>query len=388
MATTEISNKDNIQDSKTSFVEGKIFDAAKKEKKSRNEMERLLQDFQIAVPKIGELIEGAVLAVRAPYLFIDLGPFGMGVVFGREFYETRDLIKNLRTGDKVTVKVLSLEFGDGYAELSLKEAGKEIVWREAQTMKDNATPIDLTVLDVNKGGIILGWKDVQGFLPTSQLKTSHYPRVEGGDKEKILDELKKLIGQTLSVVVIDVDQKENKLIFSEKDVETEELKEAISKYKIGDILEGDITGVMDFGVFVKLDKNMEGLVHISELDWSLVENPASLFKTGDKVNVKVIGIENGKISLSIKALKPDPWNGIKERYNVGDTVFGVVFKFNRYGAYVNIEEGISGLVHISEFGLMEKMKSKLEVGKSYSFKITVFSPESHRLAFKLSDENN
>jgi small subunit ribosomal protein S1 len=360
----------------------------KKKKKFKNVMERLFQDFQIFMPKVGELIEGTVLGIKSPFLFIDLGPFGTGVVFGREFYETRDIIKNLRIGDKVTVKVLDFEFGEGYVELSLREAGKEIIWREAQTMKAEMTPIELPVLDVNKGGIILEWKGVQGFLPTSQLKTAHYPRVEGGDKDKILDELKKLIGKTLSVVIIDVDPKEDKLIFSEKDVETEELKKAISKYEVGDILEGEITGVMDFGVFVKIDKNLEGLVHISELDWSLVENPADLFKVGDKVKVKIISIENGKISLSIKALKSDPWSEIKDKYHVGDTVIGVVFKFNKYGAYVNIEEGISGLVHISEFGSVEKMKSKLEVGKSYPFKVTVFSPEAHRLAFAPLGENS
>src|SRR3989344_2950608 len=135
----------------------------------------------------------------------------------------------------------------------------------------------LPVIDANKGGLILEWKGIQGFLPASQLRLKHYPRVEGGDKEKILDELKKLVGENLVVTIIDSDSQEKKLIFSEQGTEAEEIKEIISKYKVGDIIECDITGIVDFGIFVKIEEGLEGLIHISELDWALVENPADLY---------------------------------------------------------------------------------------------------------------
>jgi small subunit ribosomal protein S1 len=192
------------------------------------------------------------------------------------------------------------------------------------------------------------------------------------------------------VTIIGSDQKEGRIIFSEKKSEAEELKEIINKYKVGDVIEGEITGTVEFGVFIKLEDKLEGLVHISELDWSLVEDPSKLFKVGEKVKAKIIEIKDGKISLSIKALKPNPWDKAKDKYKNGDIVKGVVIKFNKHGALVSIEEGIAGLVHISEFGPPadgeEEMKKKLELGKSYDFQITLFEPKEQKLTLSFLEE--
>jgi len=315
-------------------------------------------------------------------LFVDLSPFRTGVIYGREFNNAKDIIKSLKPGDKIVAKIIEVENEAGYVSLSLKEARGDILWREAEEIQKNKTSLTLVSIDANKGGLIFDWKGIQGFLPASQLKSAHFPRIQDGNKDKIEEELKKLIGEKFKLIIIATNQKEEKLIFSEKGTEMEEIKEMISKYKIGDIMEGEITGVVDFGVFVKIAENLEGLVHISELDWVLVENPADLFKIGQKIKAQIIDIVDGKISLSIKILKPNPWNETKDKYHVGDIAEGIVIKFNRHGALVSIEEGIAGLVHISGFKSETDLRQKLELGKSYLFQISVFEPKEHRLILK------
>ena len=359
--------------------------AKKPVKWQETSMDFLFRALPLNPPKEGDLIDGEVLKQKGSRLFLNIKPFGTGIIYGREFNNARDIVKSLKPGDIVTAKVIKPENEDGYIELSLKEAGQEIKWREAEEAQKKQTVFSLPVIDANKGGLIFNWKGLQGFLPASQLKTNHYPRVEGGDKDKILDELKKLTGQNLSVVIIGVDQKEDKLIFSEKETEAEEIKDMLSKYKIGDVIEGEITGVVDFGVFVKIEDGLEGLTHISELDWGLVEDPANLFKVGDKVPAQIISIKNDKISLSIKALKNNPWTDAKKKYKQNQTVNGVVIRFNKFGTLVSIEEGIAGLAHISEFESEEEMKSKLELGKSYNFKINLFEPDEERLILSLQE---
>ncbi|MDE1988410.1 MAG: S1 RNA-binding domain-containing protein [Patescibacteria group bacterium] len=198
--------------------------------------------------------------------------------------------------------------------------------------------------------------------------------------------MKKLVGQKISVVIISAAPKEGKLIFSEKSPESKDKEKIIEKYKVGDDVEGEVTGVVDFGAFIKIEDGLEGLVHISEINWSLVEDPRSLFKVGDKVKVKIIDIKDGKISLSIKALKENPWKSATKKYKKGDTVSGVVIRFNKYGALASIEEGVAGLVHISEFGSEAKLKENLELGKSYPFKITIFDPKDQKMTLSYGEK--
>jgi small subunit ribosomal protein S1 len=348
-------------------------------KKPVSLMEYLLKSAVLASPKIGDFVEGAVISRKKGIIFVDLGPVGTGIIYGRELIQAKDMLQNIRIGDRITAKITESENEDGYIELSLKEAGQEIIWHEARELAEKKTPLELKVKKANKGGLVMEWEGIEGFLPASQLRTIHYPRIDDGDKDKILEELKKLVGQPLNVVIIAADQDEEKLIFSEKETQTEELKEALSKYKIGQIIEGEITGVVDFGIFVRIEEGLEGLVHISELSWSLVEDPRSLFKVGQKIKAKVIAVEGGKISLSIKALESDPWEKAKEKYKKGDIVQGVVIRISRYGALVAIEEGVAGLAHVSEFGSEKIISEKLELGKTYPFQITLFEPAERRL---------
>lgn len=338
------------------------------------------------LPSVGDLVEGPVIGVEKARLYVDLQPYGTGIIYGKEFASARDVIRKINSGDIIAAKVVDVENKDGYVELSLKEARQAMIWSEAEEAIRNKTALDLAVQDANKGGLILNWQGVAGFLPASQLKAEHYPRVNDGDKDKILGELKKLVGQKISVVIIGAAPKEGKLIFSEKSPEFKGKEKIIERYKIGDDVEGEVTGVVDFGAFIKIEDGLEGLIHISEINWSLVEDPRSIFKVGDKVKVKIIDIKDGKISLSLKALKENPWKEASKKYKKGDTVSGVVIKFNKYGALASIEEGVAGLVHISEFGSEAKLKEKLELGKSYPFKITIFDPKDQKMTLSYSEK--
>ena len=331
-------------------------------------------------PAIDDLVEGSVISIDKGAVYVDLPPFGTGIIYGREFQNARDIIKKINVGDIVAGKVVGVGGKEGYIEISLKEARQAIIWNEAEDAIREKRTFELPITDANKGGLIINWQGITGFLPASQLKPEHYPRISDGDKDKILDELKKLVGEKLSVTIIGVNPKEGKLIFSEKSPETKDKENIVSRYALGDELTGEVTGLVDFGVFVKIEEGLEGLVHISEIDWGLVENPKTMFKIGEKVKVKVIEIKDGKISLSIKALKENPWREAEKKYKKDDVVEGVIIKFNKPGALASIEEGVAGLIHISEFGSEEKLREKLEMGKVYSFKITLFDPKEQKMA--------
>jgi small subunit ribosomal protein S1 len=331
-------------------------------------------------PIIGDLVEGPVIAVDKASVYIDLAPFGTGIIYGREYLSARDVIKKINVGDTVAAKVVDDSHKDGYIELSLKEARQAIIWNEAEVAIREKKVFELLVKEANKGGLLIEWQGIVGFLPASQLKPEHYPHVTDGDKDRILEELKRLVGTRIPVSIITADAKEGKLIFSEKGSEHKEKEKMVSKYEIGDSVEGTVTGVVDFGAFVKLEEGLEGLVHISEIDWGLVEDPRNFLKVGQKIKAKIIEIKDGKISLSLKQLKQNPWVEAGAKYKKDMPVKGVVIKFNKHGALASIEEGVAGLVHVSEFGGEDKLRKALELGKTYDFKITLFDPKDQKMA--------
>jgi small subunit ribosomal protein S1 len=336
--------------------------------------------------QLDEIVEGPVIAIDKAAIYIDLKPFGTGIIYGREFIAARDLIRKTSIGDIVKAKVVDIENDEGYVELSLKEAKQALIWNEADMAIKSKAIFELTIKDANKGGLIIDWQGVSGFLPASQLKPDHYPRVEDSDKDKILQELKKLVGTKIAVTMISANPKDGKLIFSEKDGSPEERQEVISKYAVGDELDCEVTGIVDFGVFLKIEDGLEGLVHISELDWGLVEDPRHLFKLKDKVRAKIIDIKEGKISLSIKALKDNPWKSFESTLKKGDVVKGVVIKYNKHGALVSIKEGVAGLVHHSTFGSEEKLREALQLGRTYPFTVTLFEPKDQRMTLVFGEQ--
>ncbi|MDQ1281790.1 MAG: hypothetical protein QG630_141 [Patescibacteria group bacterium] len=348
-----------------------------------------------------DIVDGTVVAITPTAVYVDLGPVGTGIIYGSEYINTRDLIKKINIGDAITSKIILRENKDGYVDLSLREAKHALIWSEAESILKERKVISIVVKEANKGGLIMEWNGINGFLPSSQLKGENYPKVTDGSKDQILNELKKLIGKRIPVSVIAAIPKEGKLIFTEstenasgeeskktkKDdskKDTKAITKIVSKYNIGDQLEGVVTGVVDFGIFVKIDNEIEGLIHKSEIDWGLVENTKDYAKVGDTIKVEVIEIKDDKISLSMKKLKENPWMAAAKKYKKGDSVDGVIIRFNKHGALVSIEEGVAGLLHISDFESEEKMKQELSLGKIYKFEISLFDGGEEKMTLKLN----
>jgi small subunit ribosomal protein S1 len=351
-------------------------------------MDKYIAETPVA-PQDGEIVSGVVSAIGRARVYIDIAPFGTGLIYGREYMNARDILRKVNVGDSIEAKVVTTDNEDGYIELSLKEARQALIWSDAEAAVKNATVLSLEVKEANKGGLIIDWQGIQGFLPASQLSADNYPRVSDGDKDKILTALNELVGKHLNVVMITADPKEHKLIFSEKGIqEKEEKEEKVSRYEVGNVVDGEVTGAVDFGVFVKLETGLEGLVHISELDWGLVEDTKALYKVGDKVQVKVIEVKDDKISLSIKQLKENPWVTAGKNYKKDQVVDGVVIKYNKHGALASIEEGVAGLVHVSEFETEEKLKEALSLGSVYKFKITLFEPSEQKMTLSYKEANS
>ena len=357
----------------------------------------------VNVIKEDDIVDGIVIAITPTSVYVDLGPVGTGIIYGVEYINARDLIKKTNIGDTITAKIILREDKNGYIDLSLREAKHALIWSEAETILKEKRVLSLVIKEANKGGLIIDWNGINGFLPSSQLKGDNYPKVTDGSKDQILTELKKLIGKRVPVSIIAAIPKEGKLIFSEsvdpiaselsdnkkspsskEKKDTKTLTKIVSKYNIGDIIEGTVTGVVDFGIFVKIDEDIEGLIHKSEIDWGLVENTKDYAKVGEKVKVEVIEIKDDKISLSMKKLKENPWITASKKYKKDDSVNGVVIRFNKHGALVSIEEGVAGLVHISDFESEDKMKEALSLGKVYKFNITLFEGKEEKMTLTLS----
>lgn len=348
-------------------------------------MEKLLEEgnVNIEVPALGDLIKGAVLEFGNNRLYVDLGPLGAGIIIGRELQDGLDTMASLKVGDTIEGIVINPETDDGYIELSLREAGHDKAWDELERKMNELETVGVKIMEANKGGLIVKINGVIGFLPVSQLTTKHYPRVENGDKNRILAILEGYVGQTFSVRVITADREETKLIVSEKAVEAEELQRRIAALHVRDVIEGFVSGVVDFGAFVKFNEDMEGLVHISELAWQRIDDPRDIVKVGQKAKCQIIGIDGDRISLSMKSLKEDPWIKQSKKYAVGQVVEGVVTKLNPFGAFVQLDDAIHGLAHISEFPDDAGLEAYLQPKKSYPFIVLTIEPKEHRLGLAL-----
>ena len=291
----------------------------------------------------GSTINGKVLSVKKNEILIDMGPHGVGLVPRREI----GFGKKYNVGDEVVASVIDPELPNGQALLSLRKAAKERGWDEIQKVVEEGRTLTVTPYEATRGGLLIEFEGVRGFMPVSQLSTEHYPRTS--DKDEILRRLRTMIGTELNAQIIDADQKGNKLIFSEKEAVKDGLADRLTSLKVGDIVEGTVTGVVDFGAFVNVD-GIEGLVHISEISWERVAQVSDKLKVGDKIKAKIISIDKDRLSLSIKQTTPDPWLKEAEQFHVGDTVEGTITRITPFGAFVQISPAVEALVHISELG--------------------------------------
>lgn len=336
--------------------------------------------------RAGEICEVKILQVLRNKIVVDVGGLTLGYIPEQEFSPE---IGELKTGDKIFAYVLTVENDDGYVVLSLRRADREKVTKILQEKLNSGESLQVRVLDANKGGLLCQFGDYEGFLPVSQLASSHYPKVESGNREEILNRLKQFMGKIFQVKILSFDPNSRKLIFSEKAAGDLAQEAKIKEIKIGDILAAEITGIVDFGLFVKAklkeDQEAEGLVHISEASWEHVDDLKKIFKIGQKIKVEVISKDDNRLSFSVKRLQADPWKKLAKIKKVGQIVEGMVTKITPYGAFVKVD-GIDGLVHISEMGEKISDPTKvIEENKTYQFKIVSFEPELHKLSLSLKD---
>ncbi len=338
----------------------------------------------LMIPKQGDVVKGKVISVSKNEVRIDIENYRTGVVRGREIADPSRVFADVQAGDSVEATVVDLENEAGEVELSFRFAGHRKAWDMLQDLFRSGETVAVKVLEASKGGLLVKLNHISGFLPVSQLAPDNYPRVAGGDKSKILEKLKTFTGKSMDVRVIDVNEGEEKLIVSEKAVWEDKQKNVISKFKVGDTVEGEVSALADFGAFVKFDI-LEGLVHISEIAWQRIDHPRDILKVGDTVKAEIIGIEGSKIFLSMKKLVEDPWKRVGDKYKVGEKVMGKVLKINPFGFFVELDPEIHGLAHISELSSkpVADPGEIAKAGETREFMIVSIEPEQHRLGLSI-----
>ncbi len=343
-------------------------------------MKDLLEGTEIEGLNVGDAVEGKVIDIERNGVWLDLGARGTGLVVGKEL----DMSEPIKVGDVLGATILDPEADGGFAVLSLKRVAKEKGWEALEARFSGGEIFNIEAYDANKGGLLVECEGIRGFLPVSQLAAEHYPRVAGADKDEILNRLSSLIGKPLRVRILDINRRESKLIFSEKEALREDTQQRVAQLKVGDVVEGLVTGVVDFGIFLNID-GIEGLVHISEIAWDRVDNPSSYVKVGEKIKAKIIAIDKDKLSLSIKQLSDDPWLAEIKKYKVGDVVEGKATRITPFGAFVQVTPVIEALVHVSELADegTEDPASLVKLGETMQFKVIDIDTESHKLSLSL-----
>jgi len=364
-----------------------------KEKALYSQMDKFLADESNKLKTLskGEIVKGKVVDIRNGIIIVDIGYKSEGIVAGRELKsETLDWT-TLKPTDDILVYVVKPEDDKGQLVLSIRRTQQATLWIKLEKAKTDNEVVEAVVVEANNGGLIveLG-KGVRGFIPTSQLDASRIyasgVRQVGKDiSSEVQKKLNSLIGETIKTRISELNREKNRIILSEKMVTQErdlaQRDETLKKLKEGETLEGTVSGITPYGIFVNA-QGLEGLVHLSELSWDKVENIDKLYVVGDKVNVMVIGVSDGgkRVAYSVKRLQKDPWSEAIAKYKMGDVVDGVVQKVVPYGAFVRIGKGLNGLIHISELSdqLVKDPNDIVKQGQEIKVKIlSISSTERH-----------
>ncbi|MGH7241439.1 MAG: 30S ribosomal protein S1 [Candidatus Saccharimonadales bacterium] len=343
-------------------------------------MDELLAGSDIKELNTGDVVEGTVSSIKKHEVWVDLGARGTGIVMRREIGHGQ----TLELGQTITISVIDPEMEEGYALLSMKRAVKDRGWDELQRAFEANEIVEIVPYDANRGGLLVELEGIRGFLPVSQLAAGHYPRVSGADKDEILQKLNALTNQTLRARILDVSRKDNKLIFSEKEAVKDDMQARFAELKVGDEVEGIVTGVIDFGAFVNVD-GIEGLIHISEISWERVDNPRNYVKVGETVKAKIIAIDKDRLSLSLKQMQEDPWLGEVKAFKKGDTVEGKITRITPFGAFVQISPSVEALVHVSEMGSDDNIDPEkiFQLNEKKEFKVLDIDTENRKIALSL-----
>jgi len=348
--------------------------------KSTVTMDELLEGSDVKQLEAGDVIEGVVSSVKKHEVWIDLGAKGVGVVMRREISHGQVL----EPGQTITVSVIDPELDEGHALLSMKRAAKDRGWDELKRIFDDQEIVEVTPYDANRGGLLVELESIRGFLPVSQLAAGHYPRVSGADKDEILQKLNAFVGKPIRVRVLDVSRKDNKLIFSEKEAVKDYMQARFAELKVGDVVEGVVTGVIDFGAFVNV-QGIEGLIHISEISWERVEDPRDYVKVGENLKAKIIAIDKDRLSLSLKQMTEDPWLKEVKAFNKGDIVEGKITRITPFGAFVQLSPSVEALVHVSEMSDDETVDPQqiFKLNEKKQFKVLDIDADARKIALSL-----
>lgn len=321
---------------------------------------------------IGTLVSGVVFKKKLREIFVELSDYGTGRIYGLEYTKAKNLIGRLKEGDEVIVKITGFDDGEGNYEISLQDITEINKWGKIKNLMRNKEILEVLVIEANKGGLIVKVEGIRGFVPVSQLTPEYYPRIQSDDKNLIFNSLKQLLGKTLALRIIAADPGAQKLILSERAAKSEAYGNELKNYSVGQIISGIVVGISNFGIFVRFHENppIEGLIHVSEIPEKIQVMQEKL-KIGDKIEAKIIKIEEDRVNLTLKDLVEDPWFSFVRQHNVGDIVEGVISEKNQDIFAIVLVNDVKGVVfeNVEEF----------EIGASYKFRIKDLNTEEKKL---------
>lgn len=342
---------------------------------------------RLAGPRRGEIVEGTIAAIDRDGILIDVGGKSEGTVPLHEVAELLTADEPPKPGDQVLAYVLSPGDREGRMLLSLRQGQVERAWRSLEQLAQSGRVVECHVTESNKGGLIVDAQGLRGFVPISQLTGVRH---EGSTEEQTAERLAAMVGQTLPLKVVEINRRRNRLILSERLASQERRgrrkDELIAELREGELRHGRVTSVTDFGAFVDVG-GADGLVHLSELSWTRVGKPSDVVKVGDEVDVMVIGVDRDrkKIALSLRRTQPEPWAAAAARYHPGDVVEGTITRIAAFGAFARIDDGIEGLIHISELGEghIANPRQVVQEGERHRMRVLRVEPDRRRLGLSL-----
>lgn len=352
-------------------------------KSETQQFDQLLEEYDYEQPRSGQFVEGIVVKKEQDYLLVDIGAKRDAVVPARDLgMVSENVVNKLAVGDQIQVVVLRPAIGDNDLIVSLNKGIQKEDWSLAQSYFENGELLELEVIGHNRGGLLVQFRTLRGFLPHSQVPELQRAR----DQTSAQSVKSRLVGEKMKMKVIEIDARRNRLIFSVQAAMAKERKERLEELEADQIVHGPVVNIVDFGIFVNLGA-IDGLIHISELDWQRVDHPAEIINVGDVVEAKVIEIdtEQERVSLSRKAVLPNPWVEFAQKYNIGDVLEGRITKVVKFGAFVGLPLGIEGLIHTSELGYTATPEptSVVKEGEQVLVKVMNIDPERERIALSM-----
>jgi len=360
-------------------------------------MEALLRDNDYAFRSVrrGETIEGTVVRVDQDEVLVDIGLKSEGLIPSREFFSDTEEQPPLQVGDKTLVYVMQPEGSEGHAILSLRRARLERSWREIEELYNQSALLQAPVVDFNKGGLIVDVKGVRGFVPVSQVLELRNISRQDGESEEVAKTLQAMNGRRLPLKIIEINRSRNRLILSERaavqEQRTQRKDELIDQLEAGQVRRGVVSNLTSFGAFIDLG-GADGLVHVSELSYNRVNHPSEVLRVGQEVDVSVLSVDRDskKIALSLKKALPDPWNTVEERYRVGEVVSATITKLAKFGAFAKVEDGLEGLIHLSELtdAAVQDAAQVVQEGQQVNVKIIHINDQRRRLGLSVRQAAN